>query len=128
MRFLILEDEAPAGEWATTTGISTVRASWPGDSRSDRNRPFGSGRHSLSGAGWFRPGEVNADPEMASTDGASSDRINGRYARDHINGRWQRSLRVVAFQVVDVPDALEAAAIDGATGTTVRSGSPACVC
>ena len=46
-------------------------------------------------------------PEMASTDAASSDRINGRYARDHINGVWQRSLRVVSFQVVDVPEALE---------------------
>ena len=54
-----------------------------------------------------RRGQAPNHPEMASTDGASSDRINGRYARDHINGRWQRSLRVVSFQVVDVPDALE---------------------
>lgn len=34
-------------------------------------------------------------PEIASTDGASRDRINGRHVRDCINDRWPRSLRVV---------------------------------
>lgn len=54
-----------------------------------------------------RRGQRRTIQRWHQTDGPSSDRINGRYARNHINGGWQRSLRVVSFQVVDVPDALD---------------------